>query len=152
MVSYLTEHDAKGKDVHSLIIALPWKGKTFLFIICVSQVKCKLEVVVVVCHTMNHLWSHPVGVSHHSVPLPAVRFLQARQLSLRQFLLMLVVHHKPSQPEVCHHHRVVLKRRRTQYVVIMLKSLRSYLCVRTFKLHGKTANPSQYSLCSGKVC
>lgn len=61
-----------------------------------------------VVHTMDHLWSHPVGVSHHRVSLPAVGPLEARQLSLRQLFPVLVVHHESRQPEVCHHHCVVL--------------------------------------------
>lgn len=62
-------------------------------------------------HTMDHLRSHPVRVSHHGVPLPAVGLrLQTRQFTLRQLLLVLVVYHEPSQPEVRHHHSVVLHR------------------------------------------
>lgn len=57
---------------------------------------------------MDHLRSHPVGVSHNSVPLPAVRLLQTRQFTLGQLLLVLVVNHEPGQAEVCHHHCVVL--------------------------------------------
>ena len=58
---------------------------------------------------MDHLRSHPVRVSNHRVPLPAVRPLEARQFTLRQLVLMLVIHHEARQPEVCHHHCVVLR-------------------------------------------
>lgn len=62
-----------------------------------------------VFHTVDHLWSHPVGVSHHGVPFSAVGPLQARQFSLRQLLFMLIINHESSQAKVCHHHSVVLK-------------------------------------------
>lgn len=57
---------------------------------------------------MDHLGGHPVGVSHHRVPLPAIGPLQAGELPLRQLLLVLVVHHETRKPKVGHHHCAVL--------------------------------------------
>lgn len=72
-----------------------------------------------VYHTMNHLRSHPVGVPHHRVPLPAVGLLQARQFSLRQLIFTYIVHHEPSQAKVCHHHSVVLNEQIFQKVLLV---------------------------------
>lgn len=58
--------------------------------------------------TVDHFRSHPVGVSHHSVSLPAIVFLQAGHCTQGQHVFMRVLNHEPRQPEVCHHHRVVL--------------------------------------------
>lgn len=60
--------------------------------------------------TVDHLGSHPVRVSHHGVSLSPVGFLDARDRSGRQLVLVLVLHHEPGQAEVRHHNTVILSR------------------------------------------
>lgn len=79
-------------------------------------------------HTVDHLRSHPVGVSHHGVPLSAVGPLQPGQFTLRQLLLVLVVHHEPSQPEVCHHHCVVLHKENGTGHKMLLRCCKATRC------------------------
>lgn len=78
---------------------------------------------------MNHFWSHPVGVSHHRVSLPPVRLLHAMDL---QVLLVLVLHHQPSQTEVRHHHTVILRTDVLKLEYIHKKHTRTSISVYSF--------------------
>lgn len=84
--------------------------------------------------TVQHLRSHPVGVSHDSVALPSVRFAELGQfhglVDRGRSAATPLFRDQPSQAKICHYHRLVLVGKRGDFFDDMIKVMNLVLLLQ----------------------